>query len=453
MTWTVDDIIAAVASPPGAGVRGIVRASGPGVQSLLIDSFRCEGNPDWSQARTATRFPGGLAVAGLSISLPVDLWFWPNRRSYAGQPTVEIHTIGSPPILDAIVQDLVGRGARLAQPGEFTLRAFLSGKIDLVQAEAVLGVIDADTTERLQQALNQLSGGVSHRIQQLREELLIDLADLEAGLDFVDEDIEFVDRDAMSARLRAAVEWLQALRQQTDDRGRTTGRRQVVLAGLPNAGKSTLFNALAGRDAAVVSSQAGTTRDWLTAELSIDGLAIDLIDTAGWEDSHDPIALQAQSARDERGRFADLVLWCTARDAATAEDDRRYAETASRNPSIVRVSTKSDRAAAPSPPGLPVSAATGAGLDELRQHIRCVLESADGQRGELLTSTLARCRGSLDAASEALERALGLSVDAAGEELVALELRRGLDALGEIAGAVYTDDLLDRIFSRFCIGK
>jgi tRNA modification GTPase len=319
--WLLDDVIAAVASAPGAGRRGIVRASGPGVLSLLDGLTEPGGiSPAEPLATRATRVETVLNVQELSTPLPAALFLWPDTRSYTGQPTVEIHTIGSPPILNAIVQDLVRRGARVARPGEFTLRAFLSGKIDLVQAEAVLGVIDADSTDQLQQALTQLAGGVSARIRELREQLLIDLADLEAGLDFVEEDIEFVDRAAMTARLERAVAWLKHLEEHSRTRGQTTGRRTIVLAGLPNAGKSTLFNALADRDVAMVSSVAGTTRDWLTATIDLGGLTVDLIDTAGAEEAGGEISEEAQAFRLERMQHADLVLWCSASDATPEED-------------------------------------------------------------------------------------------------------------------------------------
>jgi tRNA modification GTPase len=388
--------------------------------------------------------------------------YWPDSRSYTGQPTVEIHTIGSPPILNAIVEDLARRGARVAGPGEFTLRAFLSGKIDLVQAEAVLGVIDADSTSQLQQALTQLAGGVSTRIRELREQLLIDLADLEAGLDFVEEDIEFVDRDAMTARLQRAVDWLEQLEEHSRSRGRTTGRKTIVLAGLPNAGKSTLFNALARREAAIVSPAAGTTRDWLTATIDLGDLMVDLVDTAGAEQGGDEISQQAQALRSERMQQADLVLWCSAADATPQERAvdhdlsnqlvRLNAQKGRAGRIVMPVLTKSDQTSADADDRCAVSALHGAGLQELKSHLREWLTES-GDEGDLLSSTLARCGESLSLSLEALARAAEFSAQRGGEELVAFELRRGLEALGQIAGVVYTDDLLDRIFSRFCIGK
>ncbi|QDT53615.1 tRNA modification GTPase MnmE [Caulifigura coniformis] len=451
--WLLDDVIAAVASAPGPGRRGIVRASGPGVQSVVAGMVPVsDGALHFGRA---TRFEALLQVDGLSTPLPAAVCVWPDHRSYTGQPTIEIHTIGSPPILNAIVQDLVDRGARVACPGEFTLRAFLAGKIDLVQAEAVLGVIDADSTTQLQQALTQLAGGVSAHMRALREQLLIDLADLEAGLDFVEEDIEFVDREAMTARLNQAVEWLSQLKEHSRARGQTTGRKSVVLAGLPNAGKSTLFNALIGRSAAVVSPVAGTTRDWLIAPIEFDGVPIELVDTAGAEEGTDAISSDAQRARRERLEQADLILWCIAADATAEEHHQDHAVRqtfVARHRELLEVTTKIDLAPERGRGALSVSVAGGVGLNQLRTLLRARLATG-GDRGELLSTTLARCTESLDLASEALERAAEFSRSRGGEELVAFELRRGLESLGEIAGVVYTDDLLDRIFSRFCIGK
>lgn len=467
--WNLEDTIAAVASPPGGAMRGIVRLCGPEALTIAADLLAATtGGP---ASRSAMRRDGALSIAGLSNPLPASVYQWPDHRSYAGQPTVEIHTIGSPPILEGLVHEFVTRGARIARPGEFTLRAFLAGKIDLVQAEAVLGVINADGADQLQQALDQLSGGISTRMHELRDALLIDLADLEAGLDFVDEDIEFVDRAAMTARIDAGIAWLTRLLEHAVSRGRNTSRFQVVLAGLPNAGKSTLFNALVGDEAAIVSPAAGTTRDWLTASIDLDGVSLDLFDTAGIEATTNEISTAAQKGLEEQGRIADLLIWCTAADSTTAERQREKHEQQRLSElgiPMLQAITKMDRVVpfdrndassfedfesetACSP--IEIAAREGLGLFELRNAIRLTLLRDDHGRGELLTSTLSRCQSSLETVEDALQSARALAASAAGDELIAIELRLAVDALGEIVGAVYTDDLLDRIFSRFCIGK
>ena len=280
--------------------------------------------------------PRGRSAAGVNPrALPVLLYLWPTRRSYTGQPVVEIHAPGSPPLLEAVLADLFQRGVRPAAAGEFTLRAFLSGRIDLVQAEAVLGVIDAADTQHLTAALRQLAGGVSGRIARLRDGLMDLLADLEAGLDFVDEDIQFISRDEVVRRISAAEVEVDELLAQCESRMQSTGRVRVVLAGLPNAGKSTLFNALVGREAALISRTAGTTRDYLRGTVDWQGLAVELIDTAGWEGEGagergsaaeepvragwDGISQAAHALGQNQWEQADLIIWCSACDLEPRE--------------------------------------------------------------------------------------------------------------------------------------
>jgi tRNA modification GTPase len=272
MSLQFDDTIAALASAAGPAGEAIVRISGPAVRSTLLNAFVPNDETAFRSAKTAACHAGHIRIAALKSLLPARLYFWPSGRSYTGEPMAEIHTLGSPPLVEATLAELHRHGARPARPGEFTLRAFLAGRIDLTQAEAVLGVVDAHDHAELASALDQLAGGLSGPIGRIREDLLLLLADLEAELDFVDEDIEFVPRDQVLARLERAHDYLASLQSQSLERMRSTGRPRVVLAGLPNAGKSTLFNALVGRDAALVSAVQGTTRDYLSAELDWHGL-------------------------------------------------------------------------------------------------------------------------------------------------------------------------------------
>lgn len=448
-----DETIAALASAPGSAVRGIIRVSGPHIRDVLCRLLPAEA------AVLSHRLPWRTEVLvdiGLSRPLPVDLYYWPSRRSYTGEPLAEFHTIGSPPLLEALQQTLCRVGARLAQPGEFTLRAFLAGRLDLTQAEAVLGVIDAHSDAELRCALDQLAGGTSSAIGRLRTDLLELLADLEAGLDFAHEDLAFVTHDALVARLKAAHAAITTLRQQAATRSRSSTQFRVVLAGPPNAGKSTLFNALAGRAAALVSPEKGTTRDYLIADADCDGLMVQLIDTAGMEDVCLDLAAiesQAQSFRQSQMETADLTLWCLPAAIRGTNPDIKVDSSA-----WLQVWTQSDRL--PISPEcdnwneheLVVSAVSKSGLGALRSAIR---QHFDTQPGETrwLGSTAARCQTSLEQAEKALDSALEIAVAEADQSLLAFELRTALDALGEIVGAVYTDDILDRIFSRFCIGK
>ena len=459
MTLDLDDVIAAVATPAGPAERSVIRLSGGEVIEVLRRRFTCvAGDVDWS-SRRARRIVGHYPIEAWRVPVPVDLWLWPTGRSYTGQPSAELHLVGSPPIVDALLEQLYREGARPARAGEFTLRAFLAGRVDLLQAEAVLGVIEATDHDQLQTALTQLAGGLSRQIAEVRESLLLDLADLEAGLDFVDEDIEFVHREQMLLRISAARQLTLRLLQQSAERMVSGSRPRVVLAGLPNAGKSTLFNRLLGEQRAIVSDIAGTTRDYLSGELNWDGLALELVDTAGVDSHSVGIATQAESLRQLQVSRADLVVWCSSlvgSDEDAQLDETLCQEAQAQGRELVRVWTKSDathwRAAGLRPP-LAVSALTGCGIDSLRSEVarRFALQAA--HRGEWLATTAARSRDSLERCVTGLQSAQAAAEQHHGDELISIELRGALDALGEICGAVHTDDILDRIFSRFCIGK
>ncbi len=487
MTLDLDDVISAVATPAGPAERSVIRMSGAGVVELLRPRFVTLVSPAWPHSTQARRHTGHYQIEGWRIPVPIDLWLWPTTRSYTGQPSAELHLIGSPPIVDAILEQLYCDGARPARAGEFTLRAFLAGRVDLVQAEAVLGVIDATDHEQLQTALTQLAGGLSRRIEEVRESLLLDLADLEAGLDFVEEDIEFVHREQMLGRIASSLELAEHLLEQNDDRMVSGSRPRVVLAGLPNAGKSTLFNRLIGEQRAIVSDQAGTTRDYLSAELNWHGLAIELIDTAGADSDSTGIAAQAEQLRQLQVGQADLVVWCSSLVATEGErggDDSLCQAAHAKGADLLRVWTQRDtfsglmpdgsmipgktrllpscepgmtpaygRGSVEASPSQTVSALTGEGIAALVAEVarRFTLQSA--HRGEWLATTAARSRDSLQRCVDCLHSARSAAEQHLGDELLSIELRGALEALGEICGAVQTDDILDRIFSRFCIGK
>lgn len=489
MTLDLDDVIAAVATPAGPAERSVIRLSGGGVVEVLSRRFASPQTPQLDQcsdahvrtssamrqvattethiglpattdrfARRARRIEGRYQIDTWRTPVPIDLWLWPTPRSYTGQPSAELHLVGSPPIVDAILEQLYRDGARPARAGEFTLRAFLAGRVDLVQAEAVLGVIDATDHEQLQSALTQLAGGLSRQIAEVRESLLLDLADLEAGLDFVEEDIEFVHREQMWARITSALTLTERLLEQGDARMVSGPRPRIVLAGLPNAGKSTLFNRLIGEQRAIVSDQAGTTRDYLSAELHWNGLMLDLIDTAGVDSQAIGIAAQAETLRQLQVSQADLVVWCSSlvgSDEDAQLDESSYQEAAGLGREIVRVWTKSDadsRAVGVRPP-LALSAVTGSGIDALQSEVARRFSLQSAHHGEWLATTAARSRDALDRCVDSLRAAKVSAEQHLGDELLSIELRGALDALGEICGAVHTDDILDRIFSRFCIGK
>lgn len=457
MSICFDDTIAAVASPPGGAVRGLIRISGRHVRGVFERLLNCDPFPEKVQRATAVSVT--IPVAEGALSMPGELLYWPNHRSFTGEPLAELHFVGSPPLIEEVLEQVYVSGARPAERGEFTLRAFLAGRIDLVQAEAVLGVIDAVGHVELETALSQLGGGISGKIAVVREQLLLHLADLEAGLDFVEEDIDFVSRPELIRRLEEAELWLNQLLEQASDRMQSTGRWRVVLGGLPNAGKSTLFNTLTANDAALVSPVPGTTRDYLSAPVDCDGIQCDFVDTAGWETARDGIEEAAAVLRTDQFERANLIVWCTASNLTDEEaelDQRLLDQLQEHNVDILRIRTKVDLA----PAGdanlidavLSVSAESGQGVEALRTEVARRLSTAIHGSG-MIGTTAARCSESLRHAQLGVQRAKGLIGTGSGDELIALELRDVLEHLGRIVGQVYTDDILDRIFSRFCIGK
>ncbi|MCI0740786.1 MAG: 50S ribosome-binding GTPase [Gemmataceae bacterium] len=407
-----------------------------------------------------------LVLPGQVSSLPADVYYWPAPRTYTGQDVVEIHTISSPPLLELLVAQCLQGGARAARPGEFTLRAFLAGKLDLTQAEAVLGVIEAEDRADLQQALAQLAGGVAGPLHELRDDMLNLLADVEAGLDFTEEDIQFVQQRELLERVTKGLALVTLVQKQLDRRATAPRPFRVVLAGPPNAGKSSLFNALAGRDAALVSSQPGTTRDYLEANITIPRAAsanaegvitIQLVDTAGLRAAQHAIENTSQALGKDQIAASDLVLWC--QEFGGRQED--WTELFSPRPEgegsgvnvaterILRISTKCDQG--PAAEGtLGTSAWTGIGLEELK---RALAARARSKKEPPLAPSLSRCRHHVAACLGHLRKAHRQVLEQDPPELLAAELRAALEELGAMVGAVYTEDLLERIFSRFCIGK
>jgi tRNA modification GTPase len=437
------DTIVALSSPAGAGGRAVVRLSGPDALRIAATLFAAPGPVPPHPRRC---YPGELRLPGVAAPLPADLHVWPAPRTYTGQQLVELHTPSSPPLVELLIARLLDAGARAAGPGEFTLRAFLAGKLDLTQAEAVLGVIEAGSRAALAEALAQLAGGVTRPLQELRGDLLDLLADVEAGLDFADEDIHFVGEAELLGRISKGLALVTLLGKQLEQRSLSGETFRAVLVGRPNAGKSSLFNALAGA-AALVSPEPGTTRDYLVCRLNLGGVPVELVDTAGWQEAADAIGEQAQAlGRDQAGR-ADLVLLCL--EAGRPPDAGEAALLRAPGPPVLAVATKCDLAEPP--PGVPAtSAVTGAGLEALCE---LLAERARSHARPPLAPSLSRCRHHVEACLAHLRQAHSIALFQEPPELLALELRGALDQLGEMVGAVYTEDLLDRIFSRFCIGK
>jgi tRNA modification GTPase len=458
-----DDTIVALASAAGAACRAIVRVSGP--QAWPIATAYCtdltapSGPLTATPPRQAVRLTGYLRLPAVHAPLPLALHFHPRPRSYTGQDLAELHTIACPPLVDALLAALLGAGARAAQPGEFTLRAFLAGKLDLTQAEAVLSTIEASDRDELTVALARLAGGIREPLLKLRDDLLNLLADIEAGLDFVEEDITFIDPTDTLHRLAAALAHLTNLQRQLAQRADDRTVFRVALVGPPNAGKSSLFNALlAGHSPvqALVSPIAGTTRDYVTGQLhdARSGVTVELIDTAGIESAPDEIGSQAQAHSRREAEQVDLQLVCIPAGEATAASLAQHPGSASSAtgltaPSRWLVATKCDQAP-PAPGSIPVSAWTGQGIDQLYQRL---LATARTRRQRATTSSSARCSQHVTQCVKHLRNVHQGVLFGEPPELTAGELRLALDELGALVGTIHTEDLLGRIFSRFCIGK
>lgn len=441
-----EETIVARSGAPGAAYRGIVRLSGPDAVRSLNGLFE----PFFEPGPNVAAIDGNFFPWEPFRPIPGKVFYWPEGRGYTGRQTVEIHTVGSPPVLGALV-DAVCRTklVRLARPGEFTLQAFLSGRLDLTQAEAVLGVIEAEDEKSLDVALRQLAGNLATPLGRMRETLLDMLAHLEAGFDFADEDIEFISFPEVRRTLENVSEQARALQNRLGDRDISDEKPVVVLTGQPNAGKSTLFNALLEGDRAIVSPVPGTTRDYLEAEIAFGNMSCILVDTAGIDDGEYSNAIDEAARRfsvELRNRAA-LVLQCAPEDLS---------EKIPENDKTIVVRTKADLCPDHICPNmLTVSSKTGEGIRELRAEISNRLAELT-KGGDVVRNTASRCREAIDSAVLTLVRAtnmLGETDSMFDESLLASEIRIALGHLGLIDGTVHADDILDRIFSRFCIGK
>lgn len=475
MRFDVESTICSIATGAEGAYRGAIRITGPNSVAIVQSAFgssRPEPDrlqhpstvaaiaPDW-QTPTAIRFTRPLELPRLGF-IEVDVFVWPDSRSYTGQPSVELHCLGNIVILESIQSRLLEHGAILAQPGEFTLRAFLAGRLDLTQCEAVLGVIHASNERSLHVALAQLAGGISAPLQELRHSLVTLLADIEAGLDFVDEDIEFVSSAEVLNRLDQANQITTDLLLQMDSRSGQTFALQVAIVGAPNAGKSSLVNALVAKHVSIVSDQPGTTRDYVRTRLDLDGAMVDLLDTAGMEvvDEATPRGIAQQFTR-QMLEQADLVLHCHASDDCNNQDLQSLDIEKAKDAEVWFVKTKCDLGVDSfSPDSLNVytrqwttSVFEPESIRLLTDAIREWAHHRQAGDAQVVPLTASRCVASLKAASHAIQLAKDALVRSVGDEVIASEIRVALDEIGMVAGTVYTDDILDALFSRFCIGK
>jgi tRNA modification GTPase len=442
-----DDTIAAIATPPGRGGIGVVRLSGPRAHDIARTLLNISGFLPPRYA-TFTR----LAIGDEAVAT-----FFPAPHSYTGQDVIEISAHGSPVVLHAIVDAAIAGGARLAEPGEFTLRAFLNGKRDLMQAEAVADLIEAVTPLQARVAFDQLEGTLTSRIATIDGGLFELIAKLEASLDFPDEGYHFIAPEEIAERVGAVIA-------QSDDLLRDAARGRmiregatVVIAGRPNVGKSSLFNALAGSERAIVTSIPGTTRDLVTERVDIGGLAVTLVDTAGARDTLDVVEREGVARGDRARAVADLVIVVLDAGDELTDDDRRLLERTASLPRLIvlnkiDLSTEARRVGHLWANALKVSATTGDGLEGLRVAIASALTGSESLRDTAAISN-ARHIALLQEARTLLESAMIAARGAAPEEFLLADLQAARQRFDEIVGRRTSEDVLAHIFEKFCIGK
>jgi tRNA modification GTPase len=446
-TFSTADTIVAIATPPGRGGIGVVRLSGPEACGIT-GALRATDAPLEARHATFCRIRSADQLIDQAV-----VTFFPSPHSYTGDDVVEISAHGSPVILGAIVAAAVANGARLAEPGEFTLRAFLNSRVDLTQAEAVADLIDAVTPLQARVAFDQLEGTLTERIAAIDATLFDLVARLEASIDFPEEGYHFVESGELLGALDALLEKISCLLED-GRRGRLIREGlRVVIVGKPNVGKSSLFNALAGADRAIVTSTPGTTRDLITETVDINGLRVTLVDSAGIRPTDDAVESVGVGLARRAIDTADAVLVVVDGSCPLDESDVQILMETTESKRVV-VSNKSDVGFDGHGQFLAVSAKTGAGLEHLRDKLTTVLDIEPGRDQPGITNL--RHVVLVERAHDALFRArtaVAERGESLPEELVLADLQGARGALEEISGRRAPDDLLAHIFARFCVGK
>jgi tRNA modification GTPase len=455
------DTIAAISTPLGVGGIGIVRLSGPQAREILGKVFRRRRGKG---PLLSHRFYLGEIIRPRDPAVIDEVLasFMEKPHTYTREDVAEIQAHSGVLVLREILDAVLQSGARLAEPGEFTKRAFLNGRIDLTQAEAVIDLIQSKTRRSLEMANLQREGRLGMEIRRIREDLLNLMALLEAGIDFPEDEVPELSGDEVNRRLQNAREKLDTLLR-TYDQGKIYREGiSAVIIGRPNVGKSSLLNALLREDRAIVTPIPGTTRDVIEEVVNVRGIPLKIMDTAGLRHTHDQVEVEGVRRTRDRMALADLVIWVVdGSEPITAQDldilpevqPRRVVVAMNKNDLPRRLNPRDLGEHLPGAPLIPVSALDHSGIDRLEEAIRdLVLDGRQDSSAEILLSNL-RHKQALERAREGLEQALEASRANLSAEFISVDLGRALQALGEIVGETTSEDILERIFSQFCIGK
>ena len=452
----ITDTIAAIATATGRGGVGIIRVSGAKARLVAETLLSINIQPRYAHYCDFKNRKGDLLDQGIAL-------FFPGPNSFTGEDVLELQGHGGPVILDLLLQEITQLGIRLARPGEFSERAFLNDKLDLAQAEAIADLIDATTEQAARNALHSLQGAFSKRIHELVEALIHLRIYVEASIDFPEEEIDFLSDGKVANDLNTIIDKLENVFKEARQGVLMRDGMRVVIAGRPNAGKSSLLNALSGRESAIVTSIEGTTRDVLREHIHIDGMPLHIIDTAGLRESPDEVEQIGIQRAWQEIQQADRVLLLVDSRQSQLTDPREiwpeFVERLQDPDKITLVRNKIDLSNEAA--GLftsnkhniyiGISAATGAGIDDLKQHLKTIMGYSEA--GESGFTARRRHLDALERAQSFLNSGKAQLHGYAAGELLAEDLRQAQNSLGEITGEFTPDDLLGRIFSSFCIGK
>jgi len=449
-----DDTIIALATPPGVSALGIIRLSGKNAIELTQAVFK---GKSLEQQPSHTVHLGTIGEGRAIDEVMVSLFKEPN--SFTKENSVEISCHGSPVIIKEIIKLFLKRGVRLAEPGEFTKRAFLNGRFDLAQAEAVADLIHAETDNARQAALNQMRGGFSKEIRKLREELIHFASLIELELDFGEEDVEFAKRDDLKKLILQIQSYLTSLIQSFDQGNVIKNGIPTVIAGKPNAGKSTLLNALLNEEKAIVSEIPGTTRDVIEDEMIVGGIAFRFMDTAGLRETTDVVESIGVERTRDRMKKASLILYLFDLANTTLEEiQTEEVELKKLGIPYLKIGNKMDKASMAfiellkEEDFLFISAATKTNISTLKEKIVSQFQIKEIKQGDVVVTNL-RHYENLVQTHLSLERVLAGMEEGTTGDFLAMDIRQALHYLGEITGTITSDDLLANIFGKFCIGK